>query len=62
MKVTWTARARTRLAEIHDYIAQDSKPRALAGWRQLFLPTAVLIVSGHGISGHAALDAIRKPA
>lgn len=30
MKVTWTARARTRLAELHDYIAQDSKPRALA--------------------------------
>jgi plasmid stabilization system protein ParE len=30
MKVTWTARARTRLAEIHDYIAQDSKPQALA--------------------------------
>ena len=30
MKVSWTARARTRLAEIHDYIAQDSKPRALA--------------------------------
>jgi toxin ParE1/3/4 len=29
MKVTWTARARTRLAELHDYIAQDSKPRAL---------------------------------
>jgi hypothetical protein len=22
MKVTWTARARTRLAEIHDYIAE----------------------------------------
>ena len=30
MKVTWTARARTRLAELHDYIAQDSKPGALA--------------------------------
>jgi toxin ParE1/3/4 len=30
MKVTWTARARTRLAELHDYIAQDPKPRALA--------------------------------
>jgi toxin ParE1/3/4 len=30
MKVMWTARARTRLAELHDYIAQDSKPRALA--------------------------------
>jgi plasmid stabilization system protein ParE len=30
MKLTWTARARTRLAELHDYIAQDSKPRALA--------------------------------
>ena len=30
MKVRWTARARTRLAEIHDYIAQDSKARALA--------------------------------
>jgi toxin ParE1/3/4 len=29
MKVTWTARARTRLAELHDYIAQDSKSRAL---------------------------------
>jgi plasmid stabilization system protein ParE len=30
MRVTWTARARTRLAEIHDYIAQDSKPHAVA--------------------------------
>jgi plasmid stabilization system protein ParE len=30
MTVKWTARARTRLAEIHDYIAQDSKPRAHA--------------------------------
>jgi plasmid stabilization system protein ParE len=30
MKLTWTARARTRLAELHDYIAKDSKPRALA--------------------------------
>jgi toxin ParE1/3/4 len=30
MKVTSTARARTRLAELHDYIAQDSKSRALA--------------------------------
>jgi plasmid stabilization system protein ParE len=30
MKLTWTARARTRLAELHDYIEQDSKTRALA--------------------------------
>jgi plasmid stabilization system protein ParE len=30
MKVTWTARARTRLAELHNYIAQNSKPRALS--------------------------------
>jgi len=30
MKLKWTARARTRLAEIHDYIAQHSKIRALA--------------------------------
>ena len=30
MKVTWTAKPRTRLAELYDYIAQDSKPRALA--------------------------------
>jgi hypothetical protein len=30
MKVTWTARARTRLAEIHDYNSKDSKPRTLA--------------------------------
>jgi plasmid stabilization system protein ParE len=36
MKVTWTARARTRLAEIHDYIAQDSKPRALATVERIF--------------------------
>jgi plasmid stabilization system protein ParE len=30
MKLSWTARARTRLAEVYDYIAQDSKIRALA--------------------------------
>jgi hypothetical protein len=30
MRVAWTARARVRLAEIHDYIGQDSKPHALA--------------------------------
>ncbi len=30
MKVVWTARARTRLAEIHEYIAQQSSERALA--------------------------------
>jgi len=30
MKVVWTARARTRLAEIHDYVAQQSGERALA--------------------------------
>jgi toxin ParE1/3/4 len=30
MKVTWTAKPRMRLAELYDYIAQDSKPRALA--------------------------------
>ena len=29
MKVVWSARARTRLAEIHDYIAQTSRERAL---------------------------------
>jgi len=30
MKVVWTARARTRLAEIHDYVALQSSERALA--------------------------------
>ena len=30
MRLAWTARARTRLADIHDYIVQDSKQRALA--------------------------------
>ena len=30
MRLAWTARARTRLADIHDYIARDSKQRALA--------------------------------
>jgi hypothetical protein len=35
MKVAWTARARTRLAEIHDYIAQDSEP-ARSPWSSEF--------------------------
>ncbi|MGO8972174.1 MAG: type II toxin-antitoxin system RelE/ParE family toxin [Steroidobacteraceae bacterium] len=35
MKVTWTAHARTRLAGLHDYIAQDSRPRALAMVEQI---------------------------
>jgi toxin ParE1/3/4 len=28
MRVVWSARARSRLAEIHAYIAESSKPRA----------------------------------
>lgn len=30
MRVVWTARARARLAEIHDYISRQSPERALA--------------------------------
>ncbi len=45
MKVTWTARARTRLAEIHDYIAQDSKPRALAMVERILDRAEVLVLA-----------------
>lgn len=30
MEVVWTAKARARLRELHDYIAKDSPQRALA--------------------------------
>src|SRR5258708_682684 len=42
MKVTWTARARTRLAEI---IAQDSKPRALAMVERILDRAEVLMLA-----------------
>jgi toxin ParE1/3/4 len=45
MKVKWTARARTRLAEIHDYIAQDSKPRALAMVERILDCAEVLLLA-----------------
>jgi toxin ParE1/3/4 len=45
MKVTWTAQARTRLAEIHDYIAQDSKPRALAMVERILDRAEVLMLA-----------------
>jgi len=45
MKVTWTARARTRLAELHDYIAQDSKPRALAMVERILDRAEMLLVA-----------------
>jgi toxin ParE1/3/4 len=45
MKLTWTARARTRLAELHDYIAQDSKPRALAMVERILDRTDALLVA-----------------
>ena len=45
MKVAWTARARTRLAEIHDYIAQDSKPRALAMVERILDRAEVLMLA-----------------
>jgi plasmid stabilization system protein ParE len=48
MKVAWTARARTRLAEIHDYIAQDSKPRALAMVERILDRAEVMIFSEAG--------------
>jgi plasmid stabilization system protein ParE len=45
MKVAWTARAWTRLAEIHDYIAQDSKPRALAMVERILDRAEVLMLA-----------------
>ena len=47
MKVTWTARARTRLAEIHDYIAQDSKSRAVAMVERIVDRSAQLELAPH---------------
>jgi|SRR5882672_932186 len=37
MKVVWTARARSRLNEIHDYIAPQSSERALAMVERILL-------------------------
>jgi plasmid stabilization system protein ParE len=51
MKLTWTARARTRLAELHDYIAQDSKPRALAMVERILDRAETLLVAG-GAANH----------
>jgi plasmid stabilization system protein ParE len=45
VKVTWTVRARTRLAEIHDYIAQDSKPRASAMVERILDRAEVLMLA-----------------
>jgi plasmid stabilization system protein ParE len=45
MKLTWTARARTRLAELHDYIAQDSKPSALAMVERILDRAEMLVVA-----------------
>jgi toxin ParE1/3/4 len=45
MKITWTARARTRLAELHDYIAQDSKQRALTMVERILDRTDMLSVA-----------------
>jgi len=45
MKITWTARARTRLAELHDYIAQDSKQRALTMVERILDRTDTLSVA-----------------
>ncbi len=45
MKLTWTARARTRLAELHDYIAQDSKPRAQAMIERILDRAEMLLVA-----------------
>jgi|HubBroStandDraft_4_1064222.scaffolds.fasta_scaffold688863_2 toxin ParE1/3/4 len=57
MKVTWTARARTRLAEIHDYIAQDSRPRALAMVERILdRAEALLIAPRSGVRLQAFLD------
>jgi plasmid stabilization system protein ParE len=41
----WTARARTRIAEIHDYIAQNSKPRALAMVERILDRAEVLMLA-----------------
>jgi toxin ParE1/3/4 len=45
MKVRWTARARTRLADIHDYIAQDSKAHALAMVERILDRADALLIS-----------------
>ena len=43
MRVVWSARARTRLAEIHDYIAQSSRERALGVVERLLTRSEQLV-------------------
>jgi toxin ParE1/3/4 len=57
MKVTWSARARTRPAEIHDYIAQDSRPRALAMVERILDRAEGLLIAPHrGVRLQAFVD------
>jgi len=48
MNVAWTARARTRLAELHDCIAQDSNPRALAMVERILDRAEALLLARRG--------------
>lgn len=41
----WTDRAWTRLAELHNYIAQDSKPRAMAMVERILDPAKALVLA-----------------
>ncbi len=57
MKLTWTARARTRLAELHDYIAKDSKIRALAIVERILDRAETLLVAPrNGVRLRAFVD------
>jgi plasmid stabilization system protein ParE len=56
MKVTWTARARTRLAELHDYIAQDSKPRPLAMVERILDRAETLVAPRSGVRLQSFID------
>lgn len=49
MKVEWTRRARTRLGEIHDYIAQDSPDQAVSFCERPI--TATERLARHPLSG-----------
>ena len=67
MRVVWSARARTRLAEIHDYIAQTSKPRALQVVERLLARSEQLAIAPRsgavipGFAGEEIRELLERP-
>lgn len=56
MRVVWSARARTRLAEIYDYIAQTSRERALGVAERLLSRSEQLAIAPQSAPRLAAFE------